>query len=317
MTLNPTNMTTGNADTTPIASDPTVMGNAINTTDNSFIDPQILSAMVSAKLPNNLIFAPMAVVNTDLQGRPGDTLTVPYWKYTGEAKDLKEGAAIPLQKLAQTSQQIKIKQAGTGFEITDLMMQVAYGDPRGEAANQLTLSMSDHMDNDCLTTLLNAKLNVTANLDLSLINAIEATFINNTTVGIDNSEPTAMLNGVIIMNPLDVNTLIAKATETYTRPTTLGDNVLVHGAGSLGEILGWQLVSSRKMKQGQAIAMKPGALGIYMKRGVSVETQRDIIHKCTIVTADEYYATAINDDAKVALIKFGAPSATTATTPAK
>ena len=48
--------------------------------------------------------------------------------------------------------------------------------------------------------------------------------------------------------------------------------------------------------------MKQGALGIYMKRGVTVETQRDITHKATLITADEHYATAINDDSKVCAI---------------
>ena len=96
--------------------------------------------------------------------------------------------------------------------------------------------------------------------------------------------------------------------DAYKRPTQLGDNVLIQGNGALGEILGWQIVTSRKLAKGKAIAMKQGALGIYMKRGVAVETQRDIIHKATIITADEHYATAINDDSKVCVITLTAPA---------
>ena len=302
MSLTPTNMTTGNADTTPVNSDSTVLSNDINTTDASFIDPQVLDAMVSAQLPNNLVFAPLATVNTRLVGVPGDTITVPRWKFTGEVKDVKEGGKLPLFKLAQTSQQIKIKKAGGGFGITDEMRLSAYGNPYDEAAHQLSLGLANHVDDDMMTTALAAPLKVTSKADLSLINDVESTFINNTTVGNDTTEQESMLSGVIIMNPLDANKVRMAATENYTRPTQLGDNVLVSGPTALGEILGWQLATSRKLKQGQAVALKPGALGLYMKRSAMVETKRNPDTMTTEVYANQFYATAINDDAKAIAI---------------
>lgn len=310
MALDPKNMTSANADSTPVDSDSTVLQNDINTTDPSFIDPQVLEAMVSAQLPNNLVFTPLATVNTTLQGIPGDTITVPRWKFTGNVKDVKEGGKLPLFKLAQTSQQVKVKKAGGGFGITDEMRLSAYGDPYGEAARQLSLGLANHIDDDMMATALAAPLKVSAKAnDLSLIDAIESTFINNVTVGNDTTEQESMLSGVIVMNPLDANTLRSSATETYTRPTQLGDNVLVKGPTALGEVLGWQLATSRKLKQGQAVAVKPGALGLYMKRGAQVETKREPETLTTEVYASEFYATAINDDAKIATITL--PTAST------
>lgn len=310
MALDPKNMTSANADSTPVDSDSTVLQNDINTTDPSFIDPQVLEAMVSAQLPNNLVFTPLATVNTTLQGIPGDTITVPRWKFTGNVKDVKEGGKLPLFKLAQTSQQVKVKKAGGGFGITDEMRLSAYGDPYGEAARQLSLGLANHIDDDMMATALAAPLKVSAKAnDLSLVDAIESTFINNVTVGNDTTEQESMLSGVIVMNPLDANALRSSATETYTRPTQLGDNVLVKGPTALGEILGWQLATSRKLKQGQAVAVKPGALGLYMKRGAQVETKREPETLTTEVYASEFYATAINDDAKIATITL--PTAST------
>lgn len=312
MALDPKNMTSANANTTSVDSDSTVLQNDINTTDPSFIDPQVLQAMVSAQLPNNLVFAPLATVNTTLQGVPGDTITVPRWKFTGSVKDVKEGGKLPLFKLAQTSQQIKIKKAGGGFGITDEMRLSAYGSPYDEAAHQLSLGLANHVDDDMMATALAAQLKVSGAADLSLINSIESTFINNQTVGNDTTEQESMLSGVIVMNPLDANTLRMAAMDNYTRPTQLGDNVLVQGPTALGEILGWQLATSRKLKQGQAVAIKPGALGLYMKRAPMVEVKRNPDTCTTEVYTNEFYATAINDDAKIAAITLSSSTASTA-----
>ena len=190
--------------------------------------------MVSAQLPNYLRFEPLATVDTMLTGRPGTTLTVPRWKYIGEASDVKELGAIPMKELSASMQDIKIKKAGIGAQYSDEFALSAYGDPISEVTRQLGMSIADHVDNDCMNILLKAKLTLSNANDLSLVNALEATFVNNTTVGNDVTEATAMMNGVIVMNPQDANDLIAAAMDAYTRPTQLGDNVLIQGNGALG-----------------------------------------------------------------------------------
>lgn len=312
MAIQPTEMTTSGVASDAVESDSTLMSQANTTQGNGFIDPQVLTAMVSAQLPNYLRFTPLAQIDTTLVGRAGDTITVPRWQYIGEAKDVKELGAIPLKDLTASMQTVKVKKAGVGSQYSDEFALSAYGDAPSEISRQLALSIADHVDTDCMNTLLKAPLTLSNANDLSLVNALESKFVDNTTIGNDTTEATAMMNGILIMNPDDANTLIAAAMDTYKRPTELGDNVLVKGNGAMGEILGWQIVTSRKLAKGKAIALKQGGLGIYMKRGVAVETQRDIIHKATTITADEHYATAINDDAKVCVITLQSASTSTA-----
>lgn len=53
-------------------------------------------------------------------------------------------------------------------------------------------------------------------------------------------------------------------------------------------------------------AEEESALTIYMKRDVMVETDRDILAKTTVVSADEHYAVALSNDSKVVLAKIKA-----------
>ena len=48
------------------------------------------------------------------------------------------------------------------------------------------------------------------------------------------------------------------------------------------------------------------ALTVYLKRGVQAESDRDILAKTTVVSADEHYATVLSNDSKVVVAQFKA-----------
>ena len=80
----------------------------------NLIDPQVLGEYIDVKLMDAIKFAPLCDVNTELQGRPGSTLTLPKYAFIGLAEDVAEGEDIPMANLAADSIDVKVKKAGKG-----------------------------------------------------------------------------------------------------------------------------------------------------------------------------------------------------------
>lgn len=259
----------------------------------NMVDPQVLADMISAGLKDAIRFAPIANVDNTLVGRPGSTVTVPRFKYIGDAEDVAEGGAIDLALLETATEDFTIKKAGKGVEITDEAVLSGYGDPIGEAGKQLLLSISNKVDNDVLTALATTTLT----FESPKANGIDIDAVD-TAQGIFNDEDTEPM--ILIANPKDVAKLRKSAGQDWTRGSDLGDRILVSGV--FGEVLGAQVVRSRKIAEGTAYLVKVGALAIYMKRNVDVEDARDIIHKTTVITADQHYGAHLFDESKAVKI---------------
>lgn len=270
------------------------------------IDPEVMGQMLQAQLPQAVRFTSIAPIDTTLQGRPGDTITLPRYKYIGDAQDVAEGGEIQYNQLTTTTQKVTLKKAGIGVELTDEAVLSGYGDPAGEATRQIALSIGSKVDNDILAEAKKAPLVVNHAIDLDLPDQISAQLIDNTSDFNYESDDTQ--TGVLFMNPKDANALRKLAADNWTRATDLGDNILVNG--SFGELFGWQIVRTRKLALGYGLAVLPGAMKTYLKRGVNLETARNIDNKTTKINADEIYAVAIVNDAKIVQIKPASASGT-------
>jgi N4-gp56 family major capsid protein len=258
----------------------------------NMVNPQVLKDMISAELANAIRFAPLARVDRTLVGRAGNTVTVPRWNYIGDAEDVAEGVAMGTTVLTHSTQQATIKKAGKAVEITDESVLSGYGDPIGEAGYQLKLSIANKIDTDALAALATATLTSgggTGSLTVAVVEAAQEKF---------NDEDTEDM--VLIANPADAADLRASAASGWTRSGDLGDRLLVSGA--YGEVLGAQVIRSRKLAKGTAYLVKKGALAIYLKRDVDVEDDRDILAKTTVISADEHYGVVLEDESKVVKI---------------
>ena len=253
----------------------------------NMIDPGVMAPMISAALPNKIKFAPLANVDTSLVGRPGSTLTVPKFAYIGAAEDVAEGVAIGITTLTTSDTDFTIKKAGKAVEITDEAVLSGLGDPIGEATNQLGMSISDKIDNDLVDCLEGATLvyNDPGTFDLDTV----ANGLDLFTEEDDESK-------VMLMHPLDASVLRKAVAGAWARYTELGDSIIVNG--TYGAVLDAQVVRSRRVTRGLAHIVKPGALTIFMKRDVDVETDRDILAKSTVISADEHYGTYLYDESK-------------------
>lgn len=263
------------------------------------IDPEVMAQMLQAQLPQAVRFSAIAPIDTTLQGQAGDTVTVPRYKYIGDAQDVAEGGEIQYNQLQTATQKITIKKAGIGVTLTDEAVLSGYGDPAGEATRQIGMSIASKVDNDILATAKTASLVVQHAIDLDLIDQISAQLIDNTSDF--NYEDNDAQTGVLFIHPNDANALRKLASNNWTRATELGDSILING--TFGELFGWQIVTTRKVATGYGLAVLPGAMKTYLKRDVNLETQRDIDHKLTKVNADKIYGVAIMNDAKIVQIK--------------
>ncbi|KAA8373679.1 N4-gp56 family major capsid protein [Leuconostoc carnosum] len=271
------------------------------TTLEQMIDPEVMGEMVLAQLPKAIKFDAIAPIDDKLEGRPGDTVTVPRWNYIGDAQDVAEGAAIDYTQMTNSTDTFTIKKAAKGVELTDESVLSGYGDPVGEATRQIAMSIASKIDNDTVATASKSRLSLPSAdfTKLDFIDTIEAAFIDDTSD--NNFEDDGSAQGVIYMNPKDVNKVRKAAAGDWDRATALGDSIL--STGVFGGVLGWQFIRSRKIPEGSAIIAKPGAMKKYLKRAVQPESARDIDRKLTKFNADMHYGVAIYDDTKLLAIK--------------
>lgn len=124
----------------------------------SLIDPEVMAPMISAKLEKAIVATPFAKIDNTLEGQPGSTITVPKYEYIGDAEDVAEGVEQGESILSATSKEYKVKKAVKDVILTDEAVLNAYGNPVGEANNQLGLSLASKVDNDVMAELQKAQL---------------------------------------------------------------------------------------------------------------------------------------------------------------
>lgn len=270
----------------------------------NMINPEVMADMVSAKLPKLLKFTPLAYVETALEGQPGSVLTVPAFEYAGDATDVAEGEAIPLDQLTTKKTTMTIKKAGKGYEITDEAVLSGLGDPIGQATYQLGLAIANKIDNDIVEVAKTATQHV----------AEAPTTLETIDKALQIFEDEEDVRYVAVINPKDAISLKANIGKEWVKGSELGAEMVV--SGTFGEAGGVQIVRSKKVAQGKGFLVqvsaketdpddeaKYGAFVINLKRNVAVETDRDIIKKTTVITGDEHYGVYLYDQSKV--VKFG------------
>ena len=259
----------------------------------NLIDPEVMADIISAKLEAEIRFTPLADVNRDLEGRPGDTLTLPKYAYIGDAVDVAEGADIEESLLSASSTTITVKKAGKGVRLTDEAILSAFGDPVGETTRQLLMSIANKVDEDLLTDLGKIKANMT--YDASATDAISSKVIANALTKFGEN-----LDGekVLVISPAQLAQI--RLDPDYLKPSEMSQSVIM--SGTVGSCWGCQLVVSNKIKAASKkftnYIIKPGALAILLKRDVNIETERNTKNKTTLITADEHYGTYLKDESK-------------------
>ena len=250
----------------------------------AMINPEVLGAMVDGELEYALKFTNLATIDNTLVGRPGNTVSLPAYKMIGEAVDVAEGEAIPVEALATENENVTVKKAGKGVRLTDEAILSGYGDPLGQASKQLAKAIAAKVDTDVMECLNGIKPAMTINKALSADTVSEALV----KFGED-------LDGqkVLLISPAQLHTL--KQDPTWLSVQELGREALAEGA--IGQIHGCDVVISNRVTNTNYI-VKPGALAIYLKKDTSLETERIPSIRATELTIDKHYTVHLADETK-------------------
>jgi N4-gp56 family major capsid protein len=261
----------------------------------NLINPQVLADMIDGKLVDLMRFAPLATIDRTLQGRPGNTITLPSFGYITDAVTVAEGADIPINQLTTSSTPVTIHKIGNGVQITDEAVLSGFGDPVGEATKQLTLSIASQVDNEFLGVLnaISSPMVHTAATAGTLAFADVADALE--LFGEDVEDGSAR---VLLISPKQYTGL--RKTPGWLPASDISADLAIKG--SVGMVQGCQVIVSNKLKEASskenAYIVKAGALRLFMKRGVLVESDRDIINKSTVITADSHFAPYLYDASK-------------------
>lgn len=256
--------------------------------------PEVIAQEVEQKLVDKLTMEQFTETDTTLQGKAGDTITLPSFQYIGDAADVAEGEAIPTSKLQHSTRQATIKKIGKGVPVTDEAILSGYGDPIGEATTQLAVAIKSKLDNDTqamLSTDVKAGMTVgdgTALLDDVLISKALVKF------GED-------IEGQMVcpINPDQLATL--RDNNFFIPASEIAADIRVNG--SLGMIHGVQFVIRNRVKAAGGkinnYIIKERPIKYLLKRGILVETDRDKEHQVTTIYASQLGDSFLYDESKV------------------
>ena len=268
------------------------------TTLNNIINPEVMADMISAELPNALQVSKIYKVDRTLTGKAGNTITVPQWAYIGSADDLAEGAEGTVSQMTATDKEYTVKKAVKNVEITDEALLSGYGDPKGEAVKQLRLAIADKVDNDGIA-LLKAIDDETDGAQISKATEMGYDAVADAVDMFNDEEQGG--DKVLLVNKAGIKAL-RKDTRFIDKYSDAG--VAMMASGVVGRVAGCEVIVSNKINDvNKAYVLKPEAITAFIKRDVSVEADRDILHKKTLISADEHYTCAIEDMSKIVVIE--------------
>ena len=253
--------------------------------------PEVVADAIDKKLIDGIRFSPLAIIDNTLVGRAGDELTMPSYEYIGDAENVAEGTDIPIAKLSQDTEKVKVSKIGKAVEFSDeALLSGANNDIAEEAAKQVVVSINSKLENDLINAMSTSAV-LTAELDLTAGNVTHgiADALGQFGEDIDGEK--------VLLVPPAVYTALVKS-DGWIPNTEAGANIIMNG--TVGSIFGAQVVlSNRLTARKEAYIIKPGALRIVMKRNTLVEFDRDILSEMNYIKASKLFAPYVYDKSKV------------------
>ena len=268
----------------------------------NIVNPQVMADMIDKKLTDLIKFAPLADIDNTLVGRPGSVITVPAWNYVGDASVITENNSVTAALLSTTTANATIKKVAQAVCLTDEAVLSGFGDPVGEATNQIALAIAAAVDNECLSILHG----ITGTMTLSTANNTVAPGASHILSGLELFGEDIDDAVVAVVSPAVYKEMRAvTASGAWIPASEIAAGIAVRGV--VGQFEGCQVIVSNKLKQGNAGAediylVKPGALRIFLKRDTMIEDQRDALYFRTNIIGSKHFVAYLYDASKAVRI---------------
>lgn len=233
---------------------------------NNVVNPEVMGAMINAKIEALLKITPYAKLDTTLEGVAGDTKTVPSWNYIGDAEDVAEGAEVGLSQMTASTAKFTIKKAMKAVGITQEAINSGLGDPVGQAESQLSKSIASKVDNDVLDAAYSAS-NIYAADTLS---AIGYDGVVDATAKFEDEEDG--IEKVIFINPKQEATLLKD--DNFKSADKFEKSAIV--TGSIGKIGSCWVKKSKKVKLIQFEKESNGTITIVAETASETATEKKL-----------------------------------------
>lgn len=268
----------------------------------NMVNPQVLGAMISARLPKAIKFTQIAKLDNTLVGVPGSEITLPSFNYIGAAEDVAEGVAVTPSVMTTSTKKASIKKAVKAVDLTDEAKLSGYGDPVAQRAAQLAKSIADKVDNDILAALGGATLTATSANKISYEGIMDA---------IDKLAEEDAQEKVIFIAPSQL-TVLRKEDKFYDK-SKYGNDVIM--TGEVGMVGGCRVVVSKKISDAGATIdnyivcvnadeEELPAVSLFMKRDIQAGVQPDLLSGKEVMVANKHYAVALTNESKVVKATF-------------
>lgn len=213
---------------------------------SDLVDPQVLADMVSGKVDKYIRITPFAKIDYTLQGRPGSTITVPFYGHIGNAVVVAEGEQIPVEALSTSTKDYKVQKIGKGVTITDEAVLSGYGDPVNEAGRQLAQSIAQKIDQDGIDELYKGDQHFIASTTLKYDAVVDG-------IGVFNEEWNSPK--VMFINPAQMTALRKDPNFISADKYGAGTNVMMYG--EIGMIANTRIVTSKRVRKNTADVYYP------------------------------------------------------------
>lgn len=247
--------------------------------------PQVVEGKIATAYGNRIVVSRYANTLATLVGQPGDTVTRYQYQYIGDAAVLAEGAddtPVKLQAAPITKTIVKVSKQ---VLLTDEAILSGAGDPYGEAAEQIGMSIAIKDDKDAITEIETTTQTATGASLAAAIVAGRKVF----------GERGLTLRNIVFANTEDYFTMLADHAN-WVPASEIAANMVLKGA--VGMYMGAYIVPTDTVTAAAPRMILEGALTKEMKRNFLAERDRDLTNYTWLLAGSEHRVFWLNDATK-------------------